>query len=66
MRLLVLQTMFGLAYSAFILLPKFLKTEFGASAWEIGAVAAMFGLATTLVTPFAGVWVDRFGRRRFL
>ncbi len=66
MRLLVLQTMFGLAYSAFILLPKFLKTEFGASAWEIGAVAAMFGLATTLVTPFAGVWVDRFGRRRFV
>lgn len=65
-RLLILQTTFGLAYSAFILLPKFLKTELGASAFEIGAVAAMFGAATTLVTPFAGVWVDRFGRRRFV
>lgn len=65
-RLLVLQTTFGLAYSAFILLPKFLKTELDASAFEIGAVAAMFGLATTLVTPVAGVWVDRFGRRRFV
>jgi MFS family permease len=65
-RLLVLQTMFGLSYSTFILLPKFLKTELDASAWEIGAVAAMFGAATTLVTPIAGVWVDRFGRRQFV
>lgn len=65
-RLLVLQTTFGLAYSAFILLPKFLKTELSATAWQIGTVAAMFGAATTLVTPFAGVWVDRFGRRRFV
>jgi len=65
-RLLVLQTTFGLAYSAFILLPKFLKTELAATPWEIGAVAASFGAATTLVTPFAGVWVDRFGRRSFV
>ena len=65
-RLLVLQTTFGLAYSAFILLPKFLKTELAASPWEIGAVAASFGAATTIVTPFAGVWVDRFGRRSFV
>ena len=65
-RLLVLQTMFGFAYSAFILLPKFVKVELGANAVQIGLVAAMFGAATTLLTPFAGIWVDRFGRRQFV
>jgi len=63
--LLIAQTAFGLAYSTFILLPKFLAVELAAGAFEIGAVTAAFGAATTIFTPLVGTWVDRIGRRRY-
>jgi predicted MFS family arabinose efflux permease len=56
---------FGLAHSAYFLLPKYLAQELGASAAEIGNVSAAPWLANVLSVPFVGVWIDRYGRRAF-
>jgi predicted MFS family arabinose efflux permease len=56
---------FGLAHSAYFLLPKYLAQELGASAAEIGNVSAAPWLANVLSVPFVGIWIDRYGRRAF-
>ncbi len=55
---------FGFSLSIFLLLPKFLKTELAAGAFEIGLVSSMFGAASVVAVPFAGAWVSRYGCRR--
>lgn len=64
--ILVTQVCLGYAVASFQMLPKFLDVELGADASQIGLVTACFGVATVLVTPILGAWVDRFGRRRCL
>lgn len=63
--LLSAQTVFGLAFSTFLLLPKYLATELAASPAHIGGVTSAFGLASMLLMPMVGVWVDRSSRSRF-
>ncbi len=64
--ILAVQACFGYANAAFSLLPKFLDQELGASASQIGVVAAAAGVASVLA-PFAvGEVVDRVGRRVML
>lgn len=63
---LVTQSMFGLAFACFLLLPKFLASELDAGPVPIGQITALYGVASVLVQPLAGAWVDRFGRLRFL
>ena len=63
---LAMLTVFGLAFSSFVLLPKYLAVELAASGTQIGGVAAAFGFAATLLMPAAGVWIDRHSRLRFV
>ena len=63
---LCVQFCFGLSYSAFFLLPKFLARQFGAHADAIGAVAATALLASVLASPWTGAWLDRGARRPFV
>ena len=63
---LITQSVFGYSFACFFLLPKFLVTEFGAGALQIGQVTALYGVAAVVFMPLAGSWVDRFGRLRFL
>ena len=63
---LCLQFCFGLSYSTFFLLPKFLARQFHADADAIGAVAATALLASVLASPWTGAWLDRGSRRPFI
>jgi len=60
------QFCFGLSYSTFFLLPKFLAQQFHAKADAIGAVAATALLASVLAAPWTGAWLDRGSRRPFI
>ncbi|MEY4579092.1 MAG: hypothetical protein RL701_3795, partial [Pseudomonadota bacterium] len=57
------QLAFAYAVSTFLLLPKYLSTQFAASATELGRVTAIQGIASTLVVPVVGGLVERVGRR---
>ncbi|MCH2108723.1 MAG: MFS transporter [Polyangiaceae bacterium] len=61
--LLGMQVLFGISYSAFLLLPKFLTVELGASPSEVGAVAALSLVAAALSAPFMGALTARWGRQ---
>ena len=63
---LCVQFCFGLSYSSFFLLPKFLTRELHASADAIGVVAAMALVAGVVATPWLGPWLDRGRRRPFM
>ncbi len=54
---------FGLSYSTFFLLPKYLTREFNASASLVGAIAALGLLAGVAATPWIGRLIDRGVRR---
>lgn len=64
--LVAAQTSFAFAFASYFLLPKFLATELGAGASEIGLVTASFGVTAGIGIPLVGIGVDRFGRRRFV
>src|SRR5450432_2299031 len=61
---IVAQLFFGFAYSTFVLLPKLLAVAYGASAREIGAVMATFGVLSLAVSPAIGPIAKRLGLRR--
>jgi MFS family permease len=65
LRLLGLQLAFGLSFSAFFLLPKFL-TLVGAQPAEVGLVMSLWGVAGLLISPLVGSALDRHGRKPFL
>lgn len=64
--MLGVQFCFGLSYSCFYLLPKFLSRELHASAAAIGAVAATSLVAGIAATPWIGALLDRRARRPIL
>jgi MFS family permease len=57
------QMAFNYAISTFLLLPKFLSTQLGATPSDIGHVNAIPGLVAVLIVPFVGGFLDRVGRR---
>src|SRR5688572_22109228 len=62
LRILGVQMAFGLSYSAFLLLPKYLRLELGANAREIGAVSGAAVVAAAVLAPFVGLsarWISR-------
>jgi MFS family permease len=63
---LTTQTLFGLGWSAYLLLPKFLATELGANALTIGYVSAVGGFAAVATIPFVTSLIDRVARRVLL
>ena len=56
---------FGVAFSTYFLMPKYLAVELAADAATIGAVSAVTLLASVVAMPFIGVQVDRHGRKAF-
>ena len=56
---------FGLAHSAYFLLPKYLAVELHASASEIGWISSLTWFANVALVAFVGVWIDRRGRLVF-
>jgi len=63
---LTAQTLFGLGWSAYLLLPKFLAVELGANATMIGYVSAVGGFAAVATIPFVTSLIDRVARRTLL
>ncbi len=63
--LLAATAVFGLSFSTYFLLPKFLAVELAADALTIGGVNAVSMLASVVAMPFIGVQVDRHGRKTF-
>jgi MFS family permease len=64
-RIVLTQTVFGFAWSLYLLMPKFLATELHAGPDVIGQVAAMGGMTGLLTVPFAARGLDRIDRRKF-
>ena len=65
-RILAVQAMFGVSYASFLLLPKFLRVELKSTATEIGAMAGVALVCAAISSPFVGLAVRRFDRRRLL
>ena len=64
--LLVTTAIIGLSFSTYFLLPKFLSVELAADAATIGGLSGVSLLASVICMPFAGVQIDRRGRRLFV
>ncbi len=64
--LLVTTAIVGLSFSTYFLLPKFLAVELAADAATIGSISGVSLLASVVCMPFAGVQIDRHGRRLFV
>jgi len=62
--LLIAEALFGFSYALFVLLPKLLAVGYGATAGQIGAVMAAFGVASLVTIPLIAPIVKRFGCRR--
>jgi MFS family permease len=63
---LCVQFSFGLSYSSFFLLPKYLARVYHANADVIGAVAATALLAGVFAVPFIGAAIDAGSRRSII
>jgi len=63
--ILVVQVVFGFAWSLYLLTPKFLTTVLHAGPETIGLISAAGGLAGLLTVPFAARGLDRLGRKFF-
>ena len=64
--LLITTSIIGLSFSTYFLLPKFLAVELAADAATIGGLSGVSLLASVICMPFAGVQIDRHGRRLFI
>jgi MFS family permease len=59
--LLISEALFGFSYALFVLLPKLLAVGYGATAGQIGAVMASFGIASLITIPIIAPlvkWLD--------
>jgi MFS family permease len=63
-RLLVMQASFGVAYSIFLILPKYLATHLGASTGLISWIMASASVANVITAPLIGRIKDAAGARR--
>jgi predicted MFS family arabinose efflux permease len=57
------QMLVNYGISTFLLLPKYLSTQLGATAADIGHINAIQGLVAALAVPFVGRLLDRVGRQ---
>jgi MFS family permease len=62
--LLIAEALFGFSYALFVLLPKLLAVNYGATAGQIGAVMASFGIASLVTIPLIAPVVRRLDNRR--
>ena len=60
---LLTQVTFGIAFSSFLLLPKYVVTELHGTPSQVGYVGALAVAAAVLSSPLSGKLLDRGGRR---
>lgn len=63
--LLSAQALFGLAFSTYFLIPKYLQVSLGAGPKTIGWVSGIAWTTSVLCIPLTGSLIDRVGRQRF-
>lgn len=63
MKVIFAQMSFNYGLSTYLLLPKYLSTELGAQAGELGLISAVQGVVAVLAVPFVGGFLDRVGRK---
>ncbi len=64
--IMAMQFLFGISFSSFLILPKFLKLELAASAQEIGWMGAAALGSAAFFSPVVGAATSRFDRRLIL
>jgi MFS family permease len=64
--LLATQTCYGMSFSTFFLLPKYLRVVLHADEVQIGTVGALGSIAGVIAFPLVGMLNDRYGRRLFM
>ena len=65
-QLLLTQALFGLGWSMFLVIPKFLVQRFDADPVQVGWITAVPGLAVVLSIPLVAKHIDRFPARWFM
>lgn len=65
-RVLLVSVTIGFAFSTFLLLPKFLSQELGATPAQIGKVTGLYLFSAVLAVPCLWFLIDRVPRRRLL
>jgi len=63
---LLVSVTIGFAFSTFLLLPKFLSQELGATPAQIGKVTGLYLFSAVLAVPCLWFLIDRVPRRRLL
>jgi len=63
---LAVQMCFGISFAAFLMLPKFLRVELGATASEIGWMAGTSLVASAVFSPFVGLLTRFVARKKLL
>jgi MFS family permease len=63
LKVIFAQMSFNYGLSTYLLLPKYLSTELGAHASDLGLMSAIQGVVAVLAVPFIGGFLDRVGRR---
>jgi len=64
--LLAMMACFGMSWSFYLILPKFLATQLSLDAAGIGRIVGIQGLTAVAMTPVVGWLVDRYGRLPWL
>ena len=64
--LLATQSCYGMSFSTFFLLPKYLRVVLHADEVQIGTVGALGAIAGVISFPLVGMLNDRYGRRAFM
>lgn len=65
-RLLLTQALFGLGWSMFLVIPKFVVQQFHADPAQVGWITAVPGIAIVLSIPLVATHIDRFPARWFM
>lgn len=65
-QLLLTQALFGLGWSMFLVIPKFVVQEFQADPAQVGWITAVPGIAIVLTIPLVATHIDRFPARWFM
>ena len=65
-QLLLTQALFGLSWSMFLVIPKFVVQQFHADPAQVGFITAIPGVAIVLTIPLVATHIDRYPARWFM
>ncbi|WAM33547.1 MFS transporter [Caldicellulosiruptor morganii] len=65
-KILLFEPLFAIPYSMFIIYSSIYMTRMGVKDYQIGLLSTILNLVMLITSPFAGLLVNRFGRKRVL